>query len=405
MKAVLFALALLLVASPARADGVVVNLEGPYAPVVGRQIAGVLERVPDSAVARVEGQITRVRRTWRADLRATDAQGRELARRTVQAPRLTMLARRARAWAENELSTFVVEVPVSTASEVREIVPSPSGVSSRRADAAGASVVTSAAAPQPAAPAPDEDARRPRLPPPLAMTVGFAVTNRSFTYNDDIFGTLAPYELPAAPVVTLAAEWTPGGHADLGVLSGLSVWAQGELGVGIESVGAQGDPHPTEMWSVGGGLRYRVRIDDVELSVEGGYRGVGFAIRDASETQPRPEVPNVEIHAALAGAGFRWDIGGGVFFVGRGAYLAPFSAGEIASEAWFPRASVGGLEANAGVGLRVDDVEFRALFAMRRFWYAMGSEPGDARVAGGAVDQYLSGVLELAWLPSQLAAY
>jgi hypothetical protein len=51
------------------------------------------------------------------------------------------------------------------------------------------------------------------------------------------------------------------------------------------------------------------------------------------------------------------------------------------------------------MGVRIDDVELRGLFAFRRFFYDMGSVPGDPRVAGGAVDQYLSGVLEATWAP------
>ncbi|HEY8429802.1 MAG TPA: hypothetical protein VIL20_15565, partial [Sandaracinaceae bacterium] len=128
-----------------------------------------------------------------------------------------------------------------------------------------------------------------------------------------------------------------------------------------------------------------------------------FTIHQAGETQPPPDVPNLEIHAFRAGGGLRWDVGAGLFFFGSGAYLAPLALGEIASEAWFPRATAGGVEAELGLGVRVDDVELRGFFAMRRFFYDMRSEPGDDRVAGGAVDEYLSGVLELTWRPSQLA--
>jgi hypothetical protein len=194
-----------------------------------------------------------------------------------------------------------------------------------------------------------------------------------------------------------ALEWSPGGHADLGLLGGLSVIAAAEAALFVESASGNAS-YATDLYSVLLGLRYRLRVDDVELRADGGYRALVFTVHPGAAGD-RPDLPNLEIHAARAGAALRWDIGLGLFFTSQLAYLAPISLGEIQSDAWFPRAIAGGIEGDLGMGLRIDDVELRGLFAFRRFFYDMGSVPGDARVAGGAVDQYLSGVLEATWTP------
>lgn len=397
MRMILHAIALvvpLVCASSALAqrEVAVADFSGPRASLVRREIVSALERAPgltvvsDGADAVVEGRVARVGRRWRAELRLVSSDGRELATEIVRARRVGALTRVARRWARSSLVELASLAPTEPAPEPDAVLAPPRAASRPRA----------------AAPSAREPAR-PRLPRPLSVWVGFGVVNRSFTYNDDIFGALVPYHLPAAPVVSGGVEWFPGAHVDLGVLGGLSVRAEGESVVALESVGADGAIFGTDLWSIGVGLRYRLRIDDVELHADGGYRAVAFTIHEPGETQRPPDLPNIEVHAIRAGGGMRWNVGSALFFAASAAYLAPLAAGEITSEGWFPRASVGGVEGSAGLGVRIDDVELRGFFGLRRFFYDMRSEPGDERVAGGAVDEYMSGVLELAWTPSQLA--
>lgn len=382
-------------AASAQASVVVADFTGPRASLVRREVVAALERAPaarlaDAPGARVEGQVERAGRLWRARVRVLSGDGRELGAERFAARRPTALTRSVRRWARGALVDLVASEEPSAPSSARAVAPPRPAASPR---------------PRPAEAPPGREAspEGPRSPAPLSVWVGFSVVNRSFTYHDDIFGALVPYHLPAAPVAHLGAEWFPGGHVDLGPLAGLSVRAEGELAVGLESVGAGGATFGTDLWSLGIGLRYRLRVDDVELRADGGYRAQVFRIHPPGETQRPPDLPDIEIHAIRVGGGLRWDWGSGVFMFGHAAYLAPLAVGEIASEAWFPRASAGGVEGDVGMGLRVDDVELRGLFAIRRFFYDMRSEPGDARVAGGAVDQYMSGQLELVWTPSQLA--
>lgn len=390
--------ALLALPSFAQADAAAVEVvvEGRHASRIrealreGLSEAGA-EVVPSDGALSVEARVRRARGRWQLRLELRTAVGETLASATRSARPIRVLAERARRWAESLGEHFerFARAPAVEAEPEPEAPPRAAPSEPRRDRALSS----------PAAPAPTRADDTPRLPAPFVLRAGVSILNRSFTYNDDIFGVLAPYSLPIAPMVSFGVEWFPGGHTDLGLLGGLSVHAEGELGLGLETVAGNGTVHATELWALGAGLRYRLRVDEVEFSVDAGYRGYAFAMHDGEDGEPRPDVPNVEIHAIRAGGGLRWDIGSGLFFAGRGAYLAPLTLGEIGSEEFFPRASAGGIEFDAAFGIAIDDIELRAVFAMRRFFYSMNPEPGDARVAGGAVDQSLSGGLELSYAP------
>jgi hypothetical protein len=344
------------------------------------------------ARAHLEGRVVRARRRWGAVVRVRDASGREVLTERLAARRAGALAARVRRWAEGDLVDALAALEAPPPQPAAPAEPS-------AADAPAEPPAPEAVAPAPDAPESSGEAER---VPPFAVHAGIAVTHRAFTYNDDLFGRLRPYELPAAPVASLELEYFPGSHFDAGAFGGFSVTVAGEYAIGVQSVADNGTVFPTDLWALGAGVRYRLRVDDVVFRVDGGYQANVFAIHDANELSPRPEIPNLELHSLRAGAGLRWDVGLGLFFHTYGAYLHPLTTGEIASEDWFPRLDAGGVEAEAGIGFAVDDVELRALFTMRRFFYAMNPEPGDARVVGGAVDQYLSGALRFTYRPSGL---
>jgi len=409
----LVGLGLALSALPASAQpGVVVeDFEGPRARQIRRQVlrgvsASSLEAIPRRRAAReadgrplqspevldaldaravISGRVGRVRRRWAAEVTVRDRAGDVVVEERFSARRFGALGRQIRRWASADMAAALDAIPATQVVEVEPVVletPAPAP--------------EAAAAPAPEPPAASDPSDRPA---PIAMTAGFAVTHRSFTYNDDLFFVLRPYVLPAAPVVRLGVEYFPGVHLDASPLDGLSVVTTADFAVGVASLADNGTAFPTDSWSLGIGARYRVQIDDVSLHADAGYQAQVFTIHDADELTPRPEIPNVELHAVRAGAGFRWDIGLGLFFSGGGAYLHPFTGGELTSEAWFPRATGGGVDVDGGMGLQVDDVTFRAMATYRRFFWAMNPEPGDARVAGGAVDEYASGVVEMTYAP------
>ena len=385
----------------AAAQAVDLQSAGPRSRGIERQVRQGLEAggasVEDGASATVRVRTARMgrRRGWGAEVTLADPSGDEVVSERFQRRTAGQLARTVRRWSEETLAPAVLGM-----SGASRPAPAPAAEAEPEPEpAARASEDSRDEAPEEAA---DGDESAGEGVAPFVFSAGVAVTNRTLTYTDDLFAQLRPYTLPAGPFLRLGMEWFPGAHFDSGAFAGFSVGARGEVGLGITSVDGNGTSFPTEVWSIAVDLRYRIPVDPVRLWLEAGYETLTFAMHDADELSPRPQIPNVQYHSLRAGAGFRVDVGLGLFLDVFGAYVQPLAAGEILSDDWFHRGDVMGFDGAAGFGLRVDDVEMAARFAMRRFWYSMNSEPGDARVAGGAVDQYMSGTATFSYAPSGL---
>ena len=73
------------------------------------------------------------------------------------------------------------------------------------------------------------------------------------------------------------------------------------------------------------------------------------------------------------------------------------STGEIGSDAYFHRAKAGAFDAQVALPIAISDrIELRIAGGYDRYWYAMYPEIGDKWVAGGALDEYLSGTITAA---------
>lgn len=400
------AVALALLAPPLGAEAQtrvhVEGFDGPGASVAQRQVeeafeaASGVELTDDagSAAATVSGRVQNRGRRWRARLSLVDAGGTTLSSRTLRSRRPTALANRIRRWAEREAVPALRDLAPAAPEpadepEVTRAEPEPARASERATE-------------PPSDAAEDAGGGTVRGPPnPIRIELGAAFTHRRLTYVDDIFGELRPYELPVWPYVQLGFEYFIGHHTpELDGLWGLSVYAQGRWAPGLSSRNDNGATFPTTSWGLDLGARYRVFVDEVTLLGDLSYRPLTFAFEDADELTPRPTIPNVEYHMLRAGLGYRWDIGFGFFFMGAAGLAYPLASGEILGEDWFPRGEAGSVDAEAGFGQRVDDFELRARFVYQRFFYSFNPQPEDARVAGGALDQYFSGVVDVAYTPS-----
>src|SRR5207247_1462161 len=96
-------------------------------------------------------------------------------------------------------------------------------------------------------------------------------------------------------------------------------------------------------------------------------------------------VPNTTYNYARAGVGLRVTVGN-LSVALAGGWRQILSVGQIRD--LYPHMTVGGLDANLTVGLRVTPlIEVRVGGDLRRYFYDMHSKAGDAYTAGGAVDQ------------------
>jgi len=243
----------------------------------------------------------------------------------------------------------------------------------------GGTVSTEAAAPR--------DSR-----PALDIAAGAAFFTRNFTYKDDLYQSLQGYSLGAAVAPAVELTWAPlfGGR---GYLTGHIA-----MSVGLQSKAQDGTSYPTQALAWGAGLGYRFLIGEKShLGLEARFERQLFTITGTASS-PKPDIPDVGYSALAAGVDFRFSLFGPVSLLGGAAYRHLFAVGEIGTAAWFPHQSSMGLDANLGLGIELGrSFEIRLMGALQRYGYSFNSEPGDAHVAGGATDTYLSGSLWLAW--------
>lgn len=168
------------------------------------------------------------------------------------------------------------------------------------------------------------------------------------------------------------------------------VYVRGELVVGVS--GSQGPDAEV----------YSTRSSELQLGVLfGGYLGpvrtaVSLAggqhqFEIADEMSERGElVPDTRYRYTRLGGIAGVPLGGRVQVIGDVGYRMLMTSGSLASEAWFPWASGDGVDASLGVEVRVTTMLNAYMRgSVRRYFFAMNPEPGDALVVGGAIDQYL----------------
>lgn len=338
----------------------------------------------DSASVTIEGTVSHPRRRrLRVQVEAHGSEGE--VSRTFNG-RMGVVRRRLRRWVRDDLPGLLPaeSEPEAPTERVEATVPSEE--------------VTPTAQPDET---PATESASPAREGFVSIWIGLSVLRRELWYTDDLFGRLRGYVLDAGALPRAGLQYHFGQHFDEELLHGLSLRGGFEYLVGVESQSPQGSTHATEAFSAGGDIVYRLAIDEVGLSVAAGYVAHRFAIH-ASEDGAPSEVPHIRAHSIRTGVGFDWWIERMIGFFGEFAYLAPVVMGGIASDAWFGRASSGGIEASMGLGVGVDDFRFQASFYLRRFFFSLNPEPGDELVAGGAADDYMGAVFDIVYRPSWL---
>jgi hypothetical protein len=225
-------------------------------------------------------------------------------------------------------------------------------------------------------------------PSPLEVGGGIRAFSRNFRYTDDLFDALRSYKLGVAPAAFIYARWYPLAHSQGGPLAHAGITGGYEQGFLLASQAPDGSELTTstrEWWI---GLRYRIPVDQHEAGVVLTYGSHSFEIDDDPND---PFVPDVAYKYVRLGIDGRVRVERVVL----GAHLGHRflnDTGELGSADWFPNVSGGAIDAGLLAGYEiVDNVDLLAGFDFRRYYFSMNPEPGDARVAGGALDEYLSG--------------
>ena len=228
--------------------------------------------------------------------------------------------------------------------------------------------------------------------PVLDIAAGAALFTRDFTYKDDLYQTLQGYSLGSAVAPAVKLTWSPlfGGR---GYFTGHIA-----MSVGLQSKDQSGTSFPTQALAWGAGLGYRFLIGEKShVGIEARFERQNFTI-SGTASNPKPAIPDVGYSALAAGLDLRFSLFGPVSLLGGASYRYLFAVGEIGSEAWFPRQTSQGVDANVGIGVELgSSFEIRLIGALQRYGFSFHPEPGDPHVAGGATDTYLSGSMWLAW--------
>ena len=258
--------------------------------------------------------------------------------------------------------------------------------------------------PSPSSPTSDETtlvARAPAAAPPdslFSIALDGGIGARRLQYNQPITQNLPSYSVAAVPWLGFRAAVHPFARTTVPFVRGLGAF--GDFGHSLyqQSVIAGGGPRVSADWmSYDVGLHERIRIGDSRFAPTVGvalaYGRVAYNFEDGG--QLISDTPSVDYRYLRPAIDAHVTFGRVALFVD-GGYRAILSAGYVGSR--FPRAQVGGVDVAAGLAVALPhDLALRLTGQYVRFFYDFRPQPGDAYIAGGAVDEFAVGELALAY--------
>jgi hypothetical protein len=251
--------------------------------------------------------------------------------------------------------------------------------------------------------APAEGATEPG-PRALDLEAGIRGFTRSLHYND-LRTNLRKYDLNVGPAIGVHVLLYPAGFFTSGVATafGAELTADYALAVGSD-LPNNGGTFDTEIHDFYGGARARVFVGGHELSVFGGGGEHAFKFKSTGTlVRGLLNIPDTIYRYWRAGGDARLQVAPGFTLDVSGAFRGILNGGGDIKDHYFPGLGVAGIDAAAGIGYQVTpSVEVRVSVDLRRYFYAMHSIKSDLtngyQVAGGAVDQYIGGMLGAAYV-------
>jgi hypothetical protein len=217
----------------------------------------------------------------------------------------------------------------------------------------------------------------------LRMGVAIEAGSRHFAYVDRLTSTLRPYDLFAAPIVSLRVEAVPFARSTSPLIEGLGLSGEYARAFGISSGDSAGTAVETTWQAFHADLRENVAVTPaVRAGAHAGFGAIDFSLGDLGTGSELPSVGYRFVRAGVDGLLTLRDFS----VYAEASYLAVLSTGAIGS--LFPHESAGGIAASTGLLWPLAhhlDLGFE--LAYTRFFYSLHPEPGDPNVAGGALDE------------------
>jgi hypothetical protein len=218
--------------------------------------------------------------------------------------------------------------------------------------------------------------------------LGLDLGGRWFRYSDGLTPNLRPYHVFGPPMPALSAAVYPAAGTRIPVVRDLGVEVAYAHAFGLASATSGGAAVSTAWDRLDAGLRFRLRTGGPAAPLIGFRGGVGLErfVIDAQGSLAA-EVPNVTYVFLRAGVDGRIPIGRVAVLV-HASYLGALSSGEVYQR--FRGASIGGVDLGGGLAVVIAaGFEARVGVDYMRWFSAFDPEPGDAYVAGGALDEML----------------
>ncbi|MBI2388872.1 MAG: hypothetical protein HYV09_04570 [Deltaproteobacteria bacterium] len=310
---------------------------------------------------------------------------------------------------KDRVATILVVDPKSTvlAREDEVTLPAKKGDDDAKPVAASVMPALEKFAPAPEAPPKVEEPKKEEEEPPppkveervagevphamVIVGAGAELANRIFAYHQPITRNLRAYRVKFAPAIALDLQLYP--LAGKGALGDIGIVASYAQALALQSAPAGGEKIQTSWNRFFVGLRYRLHLgkDGALLMPTIGWGGESFTFSSPPATIAK-EVPAVKYRYIKLGLDGRVPLGPVAAMAGFGWLFANDSGSDgdtVASR--FPHHDLGGVDLNVGLGYTVTKgLEAQLGFRYTRFFYAMNPEPGEAYVAGGALDHFSS---------------
>ena len=223
----------------------------------------------------------------------------------------------------------------------------------------------------------------------LVASVAFEIGGRRFAYSDPITANTRDYDVFGAPMPALGLEVYPAAGTKIPFVRDLGLTGSFSRAFGISSATKAGTKLDTTWMRFGGGLRARFRpgsADGPVIGVSGGINFTSFSF-EATDATLVDSAPGVTYASLRGGIDARIPFWRMALLLDAG-YDGALSAGQVHDR--FTGATVGGLDFGAGFAILIAaGFEARLTAHYTRYFYAFDPVPGDAYVAGGALDEFL----------------
>ncbi|MBL9028602.1 MAG: hypothetical protein JNL21_40800 [Myxococcales bacterium] len=226
------------------------------------------------------------------------------------------------------------------------------------------------------------------------INASFDIGGRWFGYSDPITTNLRDYSVFGTPGISARAQVYPLAPLQIVVAKDIGIHGEFRIAPVISSETSDGTEVDTQWMRFGGGLQYRIPIPGPEdnpfvLALKGSFLREVFTMEatGAGAEALNTEVPSVAYSLMRVGLDGRFPIGP-VAITAFGGYLGSIDSGAVYDR--FREPSIGGIDVGGGLTVPIAlGFEARLQAEYTRWFYAFAPVPGDAFVAGGALDEYV----------------